>query len=199
MKRVGIMGGTFSPIHLGHLILAEQARETYQLDKILFVPTGQPYMKEQVLSSKIRVSMTGLAIEDHPDFTLSTIEADRDGNTYSYETIATLKEQNPDTEYYFIVGADSLFLMEKWMCPERIFGECIVLAAIREGHTKEQLIDQVDYLTQKFHANIKFLSMRQIDISSTEIRNRVKNHLSIRYLVPLKVMEFIHTNHLYEE
>ena len=124
-KRVGIMGGTFNPIHLGHLILAENAYEELQLDEVLFVPSGNPYMKDcsQVLDAKTRIDLVGEAIEDNSHFALSRIEVDRGGNSYSYETIAALKKDNPDTEYFFMVGADSLFMMDKWMCPEKIFGE----------------------------------------------------------------------------
>ena len=124
-KRVGIMGGTFNPIHLGHLIVAENAYEELKLDEVLFIPSGTPYMKDtaEVLAPKIRISLVGEAIDDNPHFALSTIEVDREGNSYSYETIEALKKANPDTEYFFLVGADSLFAMEEWMHPERIFAE----------------------------------------------------------------------------
>ena len=103
-KRVGIMGGTFNPIHLGHLILAENAYEELELDEVLFVPSGNPYMKEygDVLDAKTRIDLVGEAIEDNCHFALSRIEVDRGGNSYSYETIAALKAENPDTEYFFI-------------------------------------------------------------------------------------------------
>ena len=116
-KKVGIMGGTFNPIHLGHLIIAEEAFEAYDLDEVLFVPSGISYMKDpsEVLDAKKRVHMTGLAIEDNPHFALSTIEIDRDGNSYSYETLETLRKQNPNTEYYFLVGADKEDIVQEGM------------------------------------------------------------------------------------
>ena len=102
-KKVGIMGGTFDPIHYGHLILAQNALDTFSLDEILFVPSGTPWLKEstKVLSKNKRVSMTGMAIEDNPDFALSTIEIDREGNSYSYETVEELKRMQPKTDFYF--------------------------------------------------------------------------------------------------
>lgn len=198
-KKVGIMGGTFNPIHIGHLILAESAREYYELDEILFVPSGIPYMKENVLDSKTRIHMTGIAIEENPHFALSTIEVDRGGNSYSYETLEYLQEHNPNTQYHFIVGADSLFDIEKWMCPEKIFAACTIIAAIREGHSMIELTQQMEYLREKYNADIRLLPSRSVDISSTDIRDRVRNGDSIRYLVSEQVEKFIHKNHIYLE
>lgn len=200
-KRVGIMGGTFNPIHLGHLIMAENAYEELNLDEVLFVPSGNPYMKNyvDVLDSKTRITMTGDAIEDNPHFALSTIEVDRGGNSYSYETIAYLKKQNPDTDYFFIVGADSLFLMDKWMKPEKIFKEVTVCAAVRGGYSVDALEKQIAHLEQKYDAKIEILHSRSVDISSTVIRERVRNGKSIRYFVKHKTEQFIWKNHLYQD
>ena len=196
-KKVGIMGGTFNPIHLGHLILAEAAREHFELDEILFIPSGVPYMKENVLDSKTRVSMTGLAIEDNPFFALSTMVVDRGGNSYSYETIATLKEKNPMTKYYFIAGADSLFSMEKWMHPELIFKNCTVVVAVRRGHSTDELEEQISLLKEKYKTDIFILPTRTVDISSTAIRDRIHDGRSIRYMVHDKVGQYITKNNLY--
>lgn len=196
-KKVGIMGGTFNPIHMGHLILAENAREYFDLDEILFIPSGTPYMKDHVLDSKTRISMAGIAIEDNAYFALSTLEVDKEGNSYSYETIASLKENNPNTTYYFIVGADSLFSMENWKCPEKIFGECIVLAAIRDGHDRTALEEQIRYLIEKYKGDIRFVPTKCIDISSTDIRERVGENRSIRYMVTDNILSYIQKNKLY--
>jgi nicotinate-nucleotide adenylyltransferase len=198
-KRVGIMGGTFNPIHLGHLILAENAYEELNLDEVLFVPSGHPYMKESgtVLDAKTRIRLVGEAIEDNPHFALSTLEVDRGGNSYSYETISSLKEANPDTEYFFMVGADSLFMMEKWMHPEKIFKEVTVAAAVRGGYPPQKLEDQIHHLEEKYDTKIAILHSRAVDISSTQIRDRVKNGKSIRYMVRFKTAEMIRKNGLY--
>ncbi|MBQ9990715.1 MAG: nicotinate-nucleotide adenylyltransferase [Lachnospiraceae bacterium] len=198
-KRVGIMGGTFNPIHLGHLIVAENAYEELDLDEVLFIPSGTPYMKDntEILDPKVRISLVGEAIDDNPHFAMSTIEVDREGNSYSYETIETLKKANPDTEYYFLVGADSLFMMEEWMHPEKIFSGVTVAVAIRGNHTPEALDQQIRLLEEKYKAEIIRLSCRNVDISSTQIRERVKNGKSIRYMVRYKTEQVIRKNRLY--
>lgn len=200
-KRVGIMGGTFNPIHLGHLILAENAYEELNLDEVLFVPSGNPYMKEygDVLDAKTRIDLVGEAIEDNCHFALSRIEVDRGGNSYSYETIASLKAENPDTEYFFMVGADSLFMMDKWMCPEKIFGEVTVAVAVRGGYTDEELDAQIKLLEEKYNTKIVRLHSRNVDLSASQIRDRVKNGQSIRYMVHYKTDLVIKKRRLYVE
>ncbi len=200
-KRVGIMGGTFNPIHLGHLILAENAYEELDLDEVLFVPSGNSYMKEygDVLDAKTRIDLVGEAIEDNSHFALSRIEVDRGGNSYSYETIATLKAENPDTEYFFMIGADSLFMIDKWMCPEKIFGEVTVAVAIRGGYSEDELEDEIKKLEEKYNTKIIRLHSRSVDISSSQIRERVRNGKSIRYMTHYKTAEVIKKKHLYIE
>lgn len=199
MKKVGIMGGTFDPIHLGHMLIAENAYETYNLNEVLFVPTGLSHFKTSVLDAKTRAKMTGIAIEDNPHFAMSTIETDKDTYSYSYETIASLKKNNPDNEYYFIVGADSLLYMDQWKCPEKIFGEVPVLVASRNGSTSEEVKAKITELKEKFGADIRILPIKRLDISSTDIRNKVKEGKSIRYLVHYKVVEYINRHNLYKE
>ena len=123
MKKTGILGGTFNPIHMAHLIIAEIALEEAELDEILFIPSGCSYLKDaaDILPAKERIHMTGLAIEDNPKFALSTIETDREGNSYTCDTLLELRERYPDQENYLIVGADNLFTMEEWKDPEVIF------------------------------------------------------------------------------
>ena len=178
-KKVGIMGGTFNPIHLGHLILAEAAYEAYDLDEVLFVPSGRSYMKEQseILDAKTRVSMTGLAIEDNPHFALSTIEIDRDGNSYSYETLVAL---------------------ETWKHPEILLPSCTILAAVRDNVSMEEMQKQADYLEKKFSGSIKLLPTSNIEISATDIRKKLSEDRDVRYLVPDSVLHFIHKNGLYK-
>lgn len=199
-KKVGIMGGTFDPIHYGHLLLAQSALETFELDEILFVPSGTPWLKEstKVLPKNKRVSMTGMAIESNPDFALSTIEIDREGNSYSYETIEELKSHNPGVEYYFIMGADSLLEIEKWKYPDRLMKECTLLVAVRDDCDKEGLEKQIAYLKSKYEANICILNAKRVDISSTQIREYVAEGKSVRYMLPDSVIDFISKNHLYE-
>lgn len=200
-KKVGIMGGTFDPIHYGHLILAQNALDTFSLDEILFVPSGTPWLKEstKVLSKNKRVSMTGMAIEDNPDFALSTIEIDREGNSYSYETVEELKRIQPKTDFYFIMGADSLLEIERWKHPDRLMAECTLLVAVRDDCDREGLEKQIIYLTDKYQADIRILPANRIDISSTKIRRMIREGKSVRYMLPDQVIRFIQKNHLYRQ
>lgn len=196
-RRVGIMGGTFDPIHIGHLLIAENAYDTYQLDEVLFIPSGTPYMKKEVLSGEFRAAMTKIAIEENQHFSLSMIEIEREGNTYTWETLSALKAGHPDTEYFFVLGADSLFSIEHWAHPELIFKESAILLAVREGYTNAALDRKIDELQQRFHGVIHKLPIKHIDISSTEIRQRAKAGQSIRYMVPEKVFDYIQELNIY--
>ena len=192
-KKVGIMGGTFDPIHYGHLMLAQNALDTFSLDEILFVPSGTPWLKEstKVLSKNKRVSMTGMAIEDNPDFALSTIEIDREGNSYSYETVEELKKGQPET--------DSLLEIERWKHPDRLMADCILLVAVRDDCDKEGLEKQITYLKDKYQADIRILPANRMDISSTKIRQMIQEGKSVRYMLPDQVIRFIQKNHLYQQ
>ena len=200
MRKVGIMGGTFDPVHIGHLIIAEKAREQFHLDEVLFIPSGTPYMKnvDEVLPGPIRTEMTKLAIEENPFFSISTIEIEKEGSTYTYETLETLHEKNPNTEYYFILGADSLFAMENWKNPDKIFEDCHILAALRDDKNTEKMEEQAAYLKEKFNADIFLIETGHIEISSSMIRELVKDGHSIRYLVPDAVYDYIIKNKLYK-
>ena len=200
-KKVGILGGTFNPIHIGHLILAEQAYDEYKLDEILFIPTGISHFKDPnvVLDKKKRISMTGGAIDDNPHFALSTIETDRPGNSYTYETLEELKKVNPDTEYYLIVGADSMFQMEQWKNPDIIMKDATILVSVRKGQSLKELEDKADELMKKYNSSIKILTCPYIDISSTEIRARIKEGKSVKYMVTDDTLRYIDKFNLYRD
>ena len=200
-SKVGIMGGTFNPVHNGHLLLAEQAREYCNLDEILFMPSGNSYMKEQgeIPDGDTRISMTALAIEDNPYFALSTIEVERKGPTYTCETLAELKKLHPETEYYFIVGADNLFSIETWWKPEEILAGCTLIVAARGDKEESAIINKAAELKEKYKARILLLPERRFDVSSTEIREKIKRGESVRYLLPDKVITYIEKNRLYKE
>lgn len=198
-KKVGIMGGTFDPIHNGHLLIAQSALDTFKLDEILFIPSGTPWLKDvsKVMSKKTRVSMTGLAIENNPKFALSTIEIDREGNSYSYETLEILKKQNPNIEYYFILGADSLLSIEKWKNPDKLMQSCVLLTAVRDECDVSGITEQIEYLKEKYDADIRLLPTTRVDISSTMIREKVKNGQSVRYMLPDAVIDYIERFSIY--
>lgn len=199
IKRIGIMGGTFNPIHQGHLLLAEQAREYCELDEVLFIPSGNSYMKDssEILDGEIRIFMTAAAIEDNPSFTLSTMEVEREGATYTCDTIQDLREKEPFAQYYFIMGADSLFSMESWKDPGEIFKNCILVAAARDSRDTFSLTEKATELQAKYQARIIILPERKIDISSSEVRSRIREGKSVRYMIPDKVIDYISSNHLY--
>lgn len=199
MKKVGIMGGTFNPIHKGHLMLAKQAFEQYTLDEVLFMPCGVPYMKagQNVEPGPIRAKMTALAIQDMPGFALSTIEIEKKGNTYTYETLKQLTKDNPDTEYYFIVGADSLFHMTKWVHPEHIFDSCCILAAVRDDKTDADMEKQIQILQKEYGADIRLLQINCMNISSSDIRQKIAAGESIEEEVPEQVRQYIERKGLY--
>ena len=179
--------------------MAERAYDEFGLDKVLIIPTGISHFKlnDNVLGKDIRLEMTALAIEDNEHFELSLIEVNRPGNSYTYETLELLKRENPDNEYYLIVGADSLFAMETWVKPDIIFRDAVILAAVRDGEGIEEIKSKADELMVKFGADVRILNSPMIDISSTEIRERVKNGNSIKYLVTDKVADYIYDNNLY--
>ena len=194
------MGGTFDPIHMGHLILGEQSSEQLKLDKVLFMPAGNPPHKKNRIgraADEQRVDMVRLAISDNPHFELSLAEMNETGYTYTYRTLEELKESNPDTDYYFIMGADSLFQIETWHEPAVIMADCVILAAMR-NHTPDDVFKkQMDYLEAKYHADIRFLNIPDLALSSSEIRHRVREHQSIRFMVPEGVREYIEEHQLY--
>lgn len=198
--KVGIMGGTFNPIHNGHIALAKRAKEALELNEVLFIPTGKSYMKRNlpVLPGEVRLEMTRLAVEDEDCFSVSRIEVSREGNTYTYETLAELTKLHPEASFYYLVGADTLFSMEKWVCPEKIFSNCTVVCVARDGSSSEELIKKAEQLKQEYEARIVILSFEEVDISSSEIRAKRTRGESIDDMVPSAVSDYIYANGLYE-
>lgn len=198
-KKIGIMGGTFNPIHIGHLILGQTALEQFQLDKVLFMPTKNPPHKryDNIVDDAIRAEMVLIAIKDNPYFELSTFEMDREGITYTADTLTQLTKQNPDEEYYFIVGADSLFYIDKWKDPDTIFKLSRLLAAVRGQASNKDMLQKIEKLNETFHASVELLNSPNIDISSSEIRERIQNGMDIQYYVMPDVARYIQSNDLY--
>lgn len=200
-KKIGIMGGTFDPIHNGHLVLAEHSRTTFGLDKILFIPTGKPPHKDDlyISSNEHRYNMTLLAINSNPYYFLSPIEILREGTTYTIDTVKYLNSKFDNSDFYFILGSDSLLQIHKWKDYEDLLSSCNFIVAKRKYLDGTRLEDRIKELSELYNSNINVLKSPRIDISSTEIRNRVKGSLSIRYLVPEPVEIYIEKNNLYKE
>ena len=199
VKKTGILGGTFNPIHIGHLILAQNALEYCGLDKVLFIPSGCSYLKdpETIEDTAHRINMTALAIKDNERFELSTIETDRPGNSYTYETLDILCSENPDIRYHYIVGADTLLSMDTWNKPELIFDKCTVVCARRNGHTDSELAKKAKSLKTKYGADIILMDSWEIPISSTDVRQKLTKGTSCRYYLPDDIIRYIKENGLY--
>ena len=201
MRKVGIMGGTFDPIHIGHLILGENAYLQFGLDKVVFMPSGNPpHKKDRDGGTDLqRMDMVKLAIASNTHFEISDIEMNEDGYTYTYRTLERLVKEHPDTEYYFIIGADSLFYFDTWKNPQRIADACTLVVATRNHTSDEKLDEKIEFVRKRFNATIEKLDTENIDCSSSQIRSWIKEGHTVKYYVPDTVINYIHTYHVYAE
>ena len=195
--RIGVFGGTFDPIHMGHLIVAEDARAALELDKVLFIPAGQPWFKSyrQITEARHRLAMVQLAVKDNSLFDVSDIEVERSGPSYTVDTLQELHELYSDAELIVILGLDALREIDRWHQPSRVFQMASVAGMARPGATLDPSV---------LHAAIPGASSRMhlldsalIDISGTDIRKRASAGQSIRYRVPVAVERYICDNGLY--
>lgn len=199
-RKVGIMGGTFDPIHTGHLILGESAYEQFGLDEVLFMPSGNPPHKKDRsggATNEQRVEMVRLAVADNPHFSLSLEEMHEMGYIYTSKTLQRLTEKNPDTDYYFIMGADSLMYFDAWHEPDVISSLCTIVVAIRDHLSDEELDRKIAQLQDMFGAVIRKLETPNMDISSHQIRAWFGEGRGCRYYVPQKVRKYILSESLY--
>ncbi len=198
--KIGLMGGTFDPIHNGHLVLAEQVRTRFQMDKIIFIPAGNPPHKEFVASKEHRYQMTKLAIEDNEFFEISRIELDQDHKTYAIDTVTRLRQMYGDeTEIYFITGADMIIDLPTWKNFDELVHLCKFIGSTRPGVEDVELSQQINSLVKDYKADITITQVPALAISSTDIRRRVKYNLSIRYLLPKIAEEYVYTHSLYSD
>ncbi|MBQ8822830.1 MAG: nicotinate-nucleotide adenylyltransferase [Lachnospiraceae bacterium] len=198
--KIGIMGGTFNPIHTGHLLLAQYAMDACKLDKVLFIPTGNSYMKDsrEILSGDVRLKMVNLAIAGVEEFEGSDVEILREGNTYTCETLPELKKLYPGASFYFLMGADSFLSIHRWKSPEIILANTALVVVTRDGVSYERLEEQKKFLEKEYGGEVELVSFPTIDISSSEIRKRIREGKSVRFQVPEEVRIFIEENGLYE-
>ena len=201
--KIGIMGGTFDPIHNGHLVLGEYAYRQFDLDEVWFMPNGNPPHKQKVMNktdAKIRATMVELAIAGEEHFRVEMYEIERGGLSYSYQTMEHFKETRPEDHFYFIIGADSLFAFETWMKPDRILRTCTVLAAYRdEMNTREVMEDKIEDLKEKYSADIRLLETPLVPAASHELREKIRLGESITGMVPAAVEAYIYEHGLYRE
>jgi len=201
-KSIAIMGGTFDPIHYGHLVSAEAVRKEFNIDKIVFIPSGQPPHKEGtgVSEKRIRYAMAEIATLSNENFDVSTIEIDREGTTYTVDTIEEIKKIcSPDTKIYFITGADAIEKIFTWKNAEKLLKMCEFIAVTRPGHDKKKLMKHISSIENECRINLHFLEIPALAISSTDIRQRVLSNKSIKYLLPEDVERYIYKYGLYKK
>jgi nicotinate-nucleotide adenylyltransferase len=197
-KRLGVMGGTFDPIHHGHLVTAEAAVWRLHLDEVMFVPTGRPWMKADrpVTDPEDRYLMTVIATASNPRFSVSRIEIERQGPTYTVDTLAELRNQaDGKVDLFFITGADALLEILHWKDPEEVLAQAHFIAATRPGYD----LARFEVEAPSAHPNITVMDVPALAISSTDIRRRVREGQPIRYLVPEGVQTYIEKHALYRE
>ncbi len=195
------MGGTFDPIHNGHLMLGEAALSQFSLDEIWFMPNGNPPHKDRSSiqsDARVRAHMTALAIEGRERFRLELYEAERESVSYSYETLEHFRDSRRGDKFYFIIGADSLLAIETWASPDRVLRACTILAAYRgDMDTPEEMNVQIHYLNEKYDADIRLLRAPLMDVSSRELREAIRRGEDVAAYVPEKVAAYIRKEGLY--
>jgi nicotinate-nucleotide adenylyltransferase len=198
LKRIGIFGGTFNPIHTAHLIVAEDVREQMNLDNVLFIPAANPPHKgpRELIDTGLRIKMAELAVSANPFFEVSGIEIElsKTSKSYTVNTLNALRKLYPEgqAEFYLIIGMDQLAELHTWKDPEKLMELSQIIVINRPGFSNEKV--QKDYVKR-----VKFLPVPDVDISSTQIRQRIKENKSIKYLVPDAVEKFITENKLYKQ
>ncbi len=198
-KSIAIMGGTFDPIHNGHLVTAEAVRHRFKVDRVVFIPTGRPAHKtdKQVTHNEHRYLMTVLATMRNENFDVSRVEIDRPGITYTIDTIEALKKIcRPDVRLYFITGADAIHQIMSWKEPERLLTLCDFVAVTRPGYRKNQMFEEIGEIREKFAS--RYMEVPALAISSSDIRERARKGEPIKYLLPQEVEDYIHKFKLYQ-
>lgn len=199
-RKIGLFGGTFNPIHYGHLKAAEAVFSHFNLDKILFIPTGQPPHKnnEGIVHPEHRYLMTALAVNEYPDFLISDIECERAEPSYTIDTIKELKKRaHADTEFFFITGSDAIEHLQTWKSFDKLLSICTFIAVSRKGNDNKEVINKNIDLLDAYPNSILFYEYDTPDISSTEIRDNLRSEKSITGLMPPPVEKYISKNGLY--
>ena len=199
-RKIGILGGTFDPIHNAHLLLGESAREQFGLDRVIYIPNNLAHMphRSEVSGAEERYQMVKMAINDNPYFTCSRLEIDKPDGSYTVDTIADLKKMYPGDELYLILGADSVLGIDSWYRSSELLKSCIIIAATRNDDDVEALDKKRRELQSIYGADVRILNFNRIDISATDIRERIRKGRSVRYMLPDGCIEFICIKGLYK-
>ncbi|GAB6180035.1 nicotinate-nucleotide adenylyltransferase [Desulfotomaculum defluvii] len=200
MPDICLMGGTFDPIHYGHLVVAEEVRQRFHLDKVVFIPAGKPpHKRNQTISdAQHRVNMTRLATSSNPYFEVSTIEVDRQGFSYTVDTVDQLRRSFQVDKIYFITGADAVLEILTWKDVEKLLSMTNFIAATRPGYDLNNLKETLKSLPDPFIKKILPLEVPALSISSSDIRRRVREGRSFKYLLPESVEKYIYKNNIYK-
>lgn len=193
-QRIGIMGGTFDPIHHGHLVAASEVQDLYGLDIVIFVPTGDPWQKagRRVSAAEDRYLMTVIATASNPRFVVSRVDIDRGGPTYTVDTIRDLRQQFPEAELFFITGADALASIATWQDWDKMLDMAHFVGVTRPGY-----VLNADFIPTTHHGNVSLLDIPAMAISSTDCRRRAEQNRPVWYLVPDGVVQYIQKRGLY--
>jgi len=197
--RIGVLGGTFDPIHIGHLVSAEEVWMELELERVVFIPAGLPPHKLDHAMSPVehRLAMVELAIASNPHFAVSKVDVDRSGPCYTVDTIELLRDEwGPSVEIYFIMGSDSLLDILTWHNPRRLIRLCHFAVVSRPGYQVD--LDELDALLPGLASRVQMLNAPELAISATDIQRRVREGLSIKYQVPEAVEDYIYRHKLYQ-
>jgi nicotinate-nucleotide adenylyltransferase len=187
--RIGVMGGTFDPIHNGHLVAASEVADAFALDEVIFVPTGEPWHKNPVMSAEHRYLMTVIATAANPRFTVSRVDIDRPGTTYTVDTLTQISKENPDADLFFISGADAIAQILVWKDLDKLWPLATFIGVTRPGHNLQ--------LPEVPEASMSILEVPALAISSSDVRDRISDGKPVWYLVPDGVVQYIGKHKLY--
>lgn len=201
MPNKGLFGGTFDPIHFGHLYIAEEALYKLNLDSILFMPSGNPPHKtdREITEAYIRYELVSMAIKDEKRFSLSSYEIDEKGLSYTFKTLDYLKNKEPDTNWFLVTGVDCLMELDSWKNVYEIFSLCTLVVFNRLGYEKDSILKQKKIVEERYNIKIIFLDINPLDISSTNIKKMLKEGRNVNHLLPLNVLNTISELGLYKK
>jgi nicotinate-nucleotide adenylyltransferase len=200
VRRIGVLGGTFDPPHIGHLMLAENTREGLDLERVLFVPVGeQPLKPDTRTTSQQRLAMVELAIADNPNFEISLVDMQREGPHYTADTLTLIQGQFPDAQLYFLMGGDNLRDFYRWTRAKEVYQQARLAVLRRSDEDIHADMHSAIFPDLADRIDMVDTPLLSIWLSSTHIVERIREDLSVRYLVPTPVLDYIRANHLYED
>ncbi len=192
------MGGAFDPPHFGHFVTAQTVYDSFDVDKVIIMPLGDaPHKANSRTKAEDRYNMVLAGIDDNNAFDISDMEINRKGKTYTVDTIAEIKKINPELKIYFVIGADEAKMLDTWHEPERLLKMCSFIAVSRPGFDRNELIKTVDEVRKKYCCDIHYIDVPALDISSSDLREKISEGRSIKYLVPDKTEKYINEHNLY--